>query len=941
MTAQTWKYPGAQWWKVDFHTHTPASTDTAWYPLIGEEGELTPEGWLQKYMDAGIDCVVISDHNSGAWIDRLKAAYAEMMGARPAGFRELFLFPGVELSVNGGIHILAVFDLEAATDDINTLLARVEYEGTKGKSDGVTRCSLIQVIEIIDSLGALAIPAHADKSKGLLELAEADSARPLRDPNTLQHVFDCGKVLAVEIVDRATPKPQIYTQSGCEWVEVIGSDCHSFRGPNVPGSRFTWVKMERPSLEGLRLALMDGERFSVRRSDDADAFDPTRLPEHFIESIEISNARFMGRGRSTTISFSPWFNAVVGGRGTGKSTVVHALRLAYQRQAELVAGTEAERTFSAFAQVPQSRSQGGLQTETTIKVSLQRDRVAHRLYWRQDAGATSVKELIDGKWQESEAQVVSRERFPLRLFSQGQIASLAGEDQRALLSVIDEAAECDPAKAVLEEEKRHLFALAAQMRELQSKLQSRTALMIRLKDVERKLQRFEEAQHAEVLGRYQTRIRQTKEVTGRFDHARVLAERLQNLSQELEPRPWVSELFDPSDEQNRDVLEVVQRLEGSVHEAVESIRNGERLLRERIEQEAAALRETAWQGAVDQTQADYQALVDMLKEQGVATPSAYGNLVQERQQVTADLQRLDDIQTQLDRLNEEYQEQTRAVLYARRTLSAQRRDFLQQTLAHNPYVRIELLPYRCDVREIERSLREVLGMDSERRTFADELLVIEGGRATEGLIASLVAEVPEGRQAGLEMEERIEALKNQIERGCTDGGEFGARFTNFLRREYSKRVELLDHLAGWFPEDGLEIKYSRSGDGRHFQSIVQASAGQRAAAMLAFLLAHGTDPLVLDQPEDDLDNYLIYDLIVRQIRANKLRRQIITITHNPNIVVNGDAEMLHALDFSGGQCRVALSGSLQEPEMRTRVCDVMEGGAEAFQRRYRRLSQRI
>lgn len=109
--------------------------------------------------------------------------------------------------------------------------------------------------------------------------------------------------------------------------------------------------------------------------------------------------------------------------------------------------------------------------------------------------------------------------------------------------------------------------------------------------------------------------------------------------------------------------------------------------------------------------------------------------------------------------------------------------------------------------------------------------------------------------------------------------------------------------------------------------------------MLAFLLAYGKEPLVLDQPEDDLDNHLIYDLIVRQIRENKLKRQIIVVTHNPNIVVNGDAEMLHALDFKEGQCRVVQSGSLQQENVREEVCRVMEGGREAFKRRYRRLGR--
>ena len=153
-----------------------------------------------------------------------------------------------------------------------------------------------------------------------------------------------------------------------------------------------------------------------------------------------------------------------------------------------------------------------------------------------------------------------------------------------------------------------------------------------------------------------------------------------------------------------------------------------------------------------------------------------------------------------------------------------------------------------------------------------------------------------------------------------------------------KRLEFIDHILCWFPEDGLQVEYSRKGDGKDFQSIGQASAGQRAAAMLAFLLAYGDEPLVLDQPEDDLDNHLIYGLVVQQIRSNKLRRQLIIVTHNPNIVVNGDAELIHVLDFNH-QCQVKQTGSLQDQAMRREVCQVMEGGEEAFERRYQRLGK--
>ena len=97
-------------------------------------------------------------------------------------------------------------------------------------------------------------------------------------------------------------------------------------------------------------------------------------------------------------------------------------------------------------------------------------------------------------------------------------------------------------------------------------------------------------------------------------------------------------------------------------------------------------------------------------------------------------------------------------------------------------------------------------------------------------------------------------------------------------------------------------------------------------------------PLVIDQPEDNLDNRLVGQVLTDILASLKEKRQIIVCTHNPNIVVNGDAEMLHALDFTGGQCRVTTRGCLQEKEVRDEVCRVMEGGRVAFERRYHRLA---
>ncbi|MDR2678988.1 MAG: chromosome segregation protein SMC, partial [Zoogloeaceae bacterium] len=375
MTIDTWTYPGARWWKFDFHTHTPASHDTPWYKK--EDLNLAPREWLLKYMTAGVDCVAITDHNSGAWVDDLKSAYAQMKAQPPAGFRELILFPGVEISVSGGFHLLAIFDPDASTRTITDLLAAVRYQGSDGDSDDVTREGPEKVIEEVLKAGGIPIPAHADRpgdtGKGLLALRDGCGASRL-DANTIRGVLDNTRLLAVEWENMNRSAPECVKTVAAQLTRVLGSDCHSFQGTAVPGSRYTWVKMSHPTLEGLRLALLDGNGVSIRRSDEG-AFDPFKVPAHMITAIEIENARYMGNGQSAPLRCSPFFNAIVGGRGTGKSTVVHALRLATQRERELESlGSEPFERFKAFSKIAQGRDgNGALRQDTKIRLEWQHE----------------------------------------------------------------------------------------------------------------------------------------------------------------------------------------------------------------------------------------------------------------------------------------------------------------------------------------------------------------------------------------------------------------------------------------------------------------------------------------------------------------------------------------------------------------------------------------
>ena len=933
-SAGRWPYPGARWWKFDCHAHTPASADYGKGPRQAELRRIAPWDWLLGFMRAGLDCVAVTDHNSGEWIDRLRNALDELERAGHADFRPLTLFPGVEITANSGIHVLAVLNTTCGSADVAKLLGAVRYQGASGTSEVAANASTIEVVEAICDAGAIPILAHVDAQQG----------GAWRLPgNTLASLLDAEGLFAVEVRDAQAKKPELYRQRQQNWAEVLGSDSHHPDGPpgqRFPGSHFTWVKMAEPCLEGLRLALLDGSGFSIRRSDEAGDFQPFAVPPLCVQSIEIQDAQYMGRGEPSRFAFSPWLNALVGGRGTGKSTVVHALRLALRRERELDSldeRSEPALTFRRFNRVPSiPPKEGGLTKATSIRCVLLRDGVRHRVHWRQDGDGVVVEEEADGVWRASGVQSVSPARFPIRLFSQGQIAALAGDDQQALLQVIDDAAGLDAVRGEFDAACRAYRAARAGMRDLEARLRQRDELVVKRQDVERKLKRFEEAGHTAVLTAYRRRDAQRREVDRQFDDALEIAQRIETAAEDALLADVPDGGFDDSPA-DRHASHAIAALSVAVGDAAAALRRAAEQLRERAGQERRKLSASAWQAGIQDAAQSYETLAQTLREEGVSDPAEYGNLTQDRQLLDDKLAKLDSLAKERDRLEAEARAALDTVQETRRAVTRARAAFLAETLAQNPFVRISVRAYENDPRGIERSLRDALQSQDH---FEGDFLQLEEGAPSGGCVAELLEGLPgEAEQRAAQLEQRIRQLKERIRRsGMGESTSFSGFFRNHLVSKFAKQPATFDDVDTWFPEDGLVVEYSR-GEGEHFHPIEQASAGQRSAAMLAFLLAHGEEPLVLDQPEDDLDNHLIYDLMVRQVRANKLRRQIIVVTHNPNIVVNGDAEMLHALAFRAGQCVAAQSGSLQDASMREDVCRIMEGGRQAFERRYRRLGR--
>ena len=927
----TLDFAGARWWAFDFHTHTPASSDYGKGPNQTALKQITPEDWLLSFMRAGIDCVAVTDHNSGEWIDRLKTALATMAASAtpPSGYRPLALFPRVEITANGGTHVLAIFDTTASGSDVIRLLAKVDYNGTPGDSDIAANKSAIDIIKEIKSFGALPILAHADRPRGAFELSG----------NTLRPILEDRLLAAIELVDRTADKPQLYRDMNLNLTEVLGSDSHhpdGTSGPQHPGSHFAWIKMERPGLEGLQLALIDGAPLSVRRSD---VFPDrqNRQPDLMIDSIEVSEAFRCGRGQPLHTRFSPWLSTIVGGRGSGKSTILEMMRIGLRREGELPDSLAQD--FENFKRIGSRTDRGMLKTDTVIKIKYRKDGSEFCVQWSHADNIPAIVQIQpDGTQTELPGDV--RSRFPVRLFSQKQVFTMA-ESRDALLRVIDEAEEVNRAEWQVrwdQEEKRYL-SLMARCRELDTQASQRDKVRGELDDIVRKLAVFEGAHHADVLKTYQTKQRQVRlfdEWRKRWVSAEeaILAARKAIVPPDLNRAAFPESTTD-SDSAALKLLEGVGVELQQLAEALNSLATSTAQRRADWEKRRD---ESAWSTQVSQCTREYDALVARLQSEGVEDLAQHGALVQRRQELEQRIHELGKIEESRLDVIKQAQESLDRLKTLRREITAKRHTFVNGILGNNQYVNIKILPYQPELPVIEAAFRSLINRSNDN-AFSEDILVEDDGKPHEGLLGRLLKDASTDAQAAAAtIEGRLDEMKTSLIAAAK--GEAVALGVKKPLINHLKKLspEQCDRIRIWYPEDGLHVVYSADGTGRSFRPIEQASPGQKTAAILAFILAYGTEPLILDQPEDDLDNRLIYDLIVQQIRLIKTRRQVIIVTHNPNIVVNGDAEKVLEMAFKNGQCVVSERGSLQSKSIRDAVCRVMEGGTEAFEKRYKRIA---
>lgn len=917
------KNVGTKWYKCDLHLHTPASQ-------CFEDKSVSAHQWVEAAIKAELGCVAVTDHNTGEWIDQIKKASEKT---------SLTIFPGTEITCSDAkVHLLILFDVTATSQTIGDFLIKADIDRkTFGTQDAKTNRSLQSIVELAEKEGALVIAAHIDEFNGICQAShsiqedfltlpglngvqlvhEALLEKQLKiDSNTeLNEAFKTyyGKEIPKEILKSWYKTAQLAEKNG----NTILTFSDNPSAPQNPkhglwgiGQRYTWIKMDQtPSLESLRQALLLPE-FRIR-NDFAAKQAPYATPEHWLQQVSIQGTRL--NTNPLTLDFSPQMTTIIGGPGSGKSTVFRCIRGAFNLVSDLETHPSLKKEQDDFFKTWDKRKKIGiLDDKSEISVVVKRAEDTFKILYR--TGGSSVAKLNEEtKTFEPVADDYDASDFSLEIFSQKQIFSIA-QSPEALRDRIDSSTPTILSlKNELEQLRAQFLEKGASIRTLVNKLSNKQKLEREIKELARQIQSYEKSGYGD-LTKDKENFSNEQVIINEFED--LISNKIKGLlSCDVEISKVQFETDSIREVHRKELLVIAEAARKSLtamQTQIVKLKNEASLTLSNFKD---SIGKSEWSKASKTNQQELKAKKDILLEQGVKDLENFEALLKAKTKKEQELSELEKLEPQVKDLNASQRDLRKSLLELRDKICTARRDFLGGILV-NSNVRMKVSPYR-DSEQFIRRLREVIQKESG---FEDDIEKIYKKVFTSK--SDLVKELDK-------LISELLAIKPECH--CAD---FGKTFNKVIE---GLNGQQLDELQLLLPEDEIFVEYRTTGS-KEYKPLSSASPGQKTSAILTFILSYGTSPLLLDQPDDDVASNLIYDLIVERIRETKERRQLIVITHNANIPVNGDSEYIVALDSGSRQMKLGSSGTIEQENIKKEICDVMEGGKEAFDMRSKRYS---
>ena len=322
-----------------------------------------------------------------------------------------------------------------------------------------------------------------------------------------------------------------------------------------------------------------------------------------------------------------------------------------------------------------------------------------------------------------------------------------------------------------------------------------------------------------------------------------------------------------------------------------------------------SIKNSNWNTDFEKNNIEFNVQKEELEKKGVNDILNFENLKNEKLIIEADLEKIYTEEKLKDKNIIDRSNFQIDYLKKCKEITQKRCDFLNKTF-NDSNIKINVKPLR-DKLDFENKLRNIINPSDSRGAYINSDIEYLKEISFNGNI-----------------EQKIKDFRSVF--SSLKKGENVQNITGYFKNLVASLNDAqIDELEILLPEDEIEVQYKPEGSS-NFKSLSTASAGQKTTAILTFILSYGNNPLILDQPEDDIDNKHVYELIVERLRQTKEKRQIIVVTHNANIPVNGDAEYIISMNSESKYLEVLHCGTVEQPNIKKEICDVMEGSEKAF-----------
>lgn len=873
---------GAEFVRADLHIHSFGSEGS----FDMTDATMTPENIVEKALEKGISLISITDHNE---IGNVKAALAY------SADKPILVIPGIEVTTTQG-HLLVYFE---TYEKLRNFHGKLNIDSNRERcSQGITEC--LDLAEQYEGIGVL---AHIELSSGFEQTInrfgrEMEAILKHRNlfgfeiaqKESINRYTDLDEVDARKALMKAR-RDALDLESDFDLAKIMSSDSHTLTrlGTNAEGqSKLTRIKLDEPTFHSLKIALLCPSS-RIRLEDTV----PERIP--IFKEIRFEG----GLLDDQIVKFSPNLTCIIGGRGAGKSTLLQAL--------QEVSGNSGEAPVIDSDVWPQ-KIEIVYEDETGRQTILQREK---------NSDVRNISEPTEGIL-----------RIPIEGYGQGETAETiqhSDRNPRVLIDFLDRFVDLRGERLADAEVRQQLIENQSELRRLRTEVSLTPETQRTKKDIDEKLRQLKQDK-VEDLVNLQIGLIKERELR------KSLASDLQRLAKNYE-----------------DVLSDTAIIDEFAQIAGEEIIVG----REQFE-------------SVKKLVADFGTIV---KAKSRDLNSELNEKLKDlREQIKNWAEKESDIQRQIDEKKEELAQKeipfdigvinalAKDQIHYKNRLNTLKRQAAE--LATKTTEREELLKNRRTIRNniYNKRLAFALTVNENLKNTVDDLTVVikykQGAYSPdfEERIKSLMqwrtSRVPKAEKLAKHMSpldfaaavktRKLNALNTILD---DDHRVFGDDDIRSIQDTVSSNETYEDFETTPF-EDLPSISVTKviedsSGNRRAItKSLSQLSLGQQQSILLAILLqSKSTAPLVIDQPEDNLDSEFIYKTIVSNLRRIKERRQVIVVTHNANIAVLGDSELIVPLKSTNAKASVVNRGSIDKQATRKLCCEILEGGERAFSKR--------